>query len=257
MESKWQAYDDHVHKAREEEEKQRVRAKEEKERKKKRREKLMKLMQAKKEGNIRKCILHVARPCGMSYVGLERRKKLHEQTFHHAEELKKQADQHEKDWRERKEHEVVAWREKIHREQDHWQHHLHHQMDVCKNEHKQQMDDLLHKSYLPKCAKSPKQIGSSMSNKCSTDAAQPGKTSKDTTLKTRKKGVHFQPTASIHIFEEDDTDFEGEVEPINSKDNTNAAGGSAVDETTNRDELKVETDSSQTAAVSGEGALDL
>lgn len=193
----------------------------------------------------------------MSYVGTERRKKLHEQTFHHAEELKKQADQHEKDWRERKEHEVVAWREKIHREQDHWQHHLHHQMDVCKNEHKQQMDDLLHKSYLPKCAKSPKQIGSSTSNKCSTDAThvQHSKTSKDT-LKTRKKGVHFQPTASIHIFEEDDTDFEGDVEPTNSKGNTSepsAAEASAVkvDETTDDD--KVETDSNQTVAVSAEG----
>ena len=51
LEEKWQAYDDHVRKAREEEEERKVRAKEEKERKRKRREKLVQLMKAKKEGN--------------------------------------------------------------------------------------------------------------------------------------------------------------------------------------------------------------
>ena len=50
MESKWQAYDDHVQKARDEEEEEKVRAKEEKERKRIRREKILEFMKAKKEG---------------------------------------------------------------------------------------------------------------------------------------------------------------------------------------------------------------
>lgn len=195
----------------------------------------------------------------VSYTDVERRKKLHEQTFHHAEELKMQADQHEKNWREKKEHEVVAWREKIHREQDHWQHHIHHQMEVCKNEHKKQMDSLLHKSYLPMCAKShstARPIGGSMSNKCSNDTTQHSIKSKS----TPKPRVHFQQTASVHIIEEDETDFEDAVEPtnsMNSNSDNGTAGGSAVDEaeeTSSEASDKVESDISQPVTVEGDGS---
>lgn len=192
----------------------------------------------------------------MSHIDVERRKKLHEETFHHAEELKKQADQHEKIWREKKEHEVVAWRDKIHREQDHWQHHIHHQMEVCKNEHKKQMDSLLHKSYLPNCAKShptARPVGSSMSSKCSNDTTQHSIKSKGTP-KPRKKGVHFQQTASIHIIEEDEADFEDAVEPTDSVKNNSEHEHSTVDvdraeETSSKADDKVETDVSQMVSV--------
>lgn len=185
---------------------------------------------------------------------------MHEQTFHHAEELKKQADQHEKIWREKKEHEVVAWRDKIHREQDHWKHHIDHQMEACKNEHKKQMDSLLHKSYLPNCAKShptARPIGSSMSNKCSDDATQHMKSKG--TPKPRKKGVHFQQTASIHIIEEDEADFEDAAEltdSVNSNSEHSTAKGSAVDkaeETSSKanDKVHVDTDVEGDGSASG------
>lgn len=51
LESKWEAYDDHVRKAREEEEERKIRAREEKEKKRKRREKIVELMKAKNEGD--------------------------------------------------------------------------------------------------------------------------------------------------------------------------------------------------------------
>ena len=50
VESKWQAYDDHVQRAREEEEMEKTRVKEEKERKRLRRKKIVELIKAKKEG---------------------------------------------------------------------------------------------------------------------------------------------------------------------------------------------------------------
>ena len=50
LEGKWQAYDDHVQKAREEEEKKKAHAKKEKERKRLQREKVVQLIRAKKEG---------------------------------------------------------------------------------------------------------------------------------------------------------------------------------------------------------------
>lgn len=157
---------------------------------------------------------------------------------------------------------MVAWRDKIHREQDHWKHHIDHQMEVCKNEHKKQMDSLLHKSYLPNCAKShstARPIGSSMSNKCSDDATQHSMKSKSTP-KPRKKGVHFQQTASIHIIEEDEADFEDAAEltdPMNSNSEHSTAEGLAVDkakENSSKANDKVETDSSQTVSVEGDGS---
>ena len=50
LESKWQAYDDHVQKALEEEENKKAHAKKEKQRKRLQREKLVQLIRAKKEG---------------------------------------------------------------------------------------------------------------------------------------------------------------------------------------------------------------
>ena len=156
------------------------------------------------------------------YYFTERRKRLHEQTFHQAEDLKKQADHHEQLWREKKEHEVIAWREKIHREQDHWQHHIHHQMEVCKNEHQKHMDMLLHTSYLPKCAtpfSASKWVGSSMSAKCSTDVTttnqhqKSGKKSRDV-LKPKRKSVAFQQNVSVHIIEEYEPDFDESVNKV-------------------------------------------
>ena len=145
---------------------------------------------------------------------------LHEQSFHQVEDLKKQADKHEKLWREKKEHEVLAWREKIHKEQDHWQHHMHHQMESSKTEHQKQMDTILHSSYLPKCAKTgstPKWVGSLTSSKFSMDAThlQLGKKSENA-LKLRKKNVRFQQSASIHIIEEDEADFDNHKELLDS-----------------------------------------
>ena len=142
---------------------------------------------------------------------LERRRMLHEETLHHAEDLKKEADEREKMWKEKKDHEVVAWREKIHREQDTWQHHMQHQMKACHKEHQKHMEEVLHNSYLPKCAKtgsSQKWVLSS-----STDFHQPhyghhqfGKKSREA-LKPKKKSVRFQQNTSIHVIEENEPEF--------------------------------------------------
>ena len=240
-----------MHKAREEEEKRKVQAKEEKERKRKRRKKLVELIKAKKEGNhpfYEDCITE----CFIA----ARRKRLHEDTLHQAEEHKKQADQHEKMWREKTEHEVVAWREKIHREQQHWQEHIHHQMEKCHNDHQKQMDNLLHNSYLPKCAKSCSAAKPvvSLSTKCSTGATQHSKKSGP-----RKKGVHFQQTASIHIIEEDETDLEDNAEPVDSREPGKSVEmemkGKAKDEVkkTRDDENKVLDGSSEDVSVESLG----
>ena len=149
----------------------------------------------------------------------------HEQTCHQAEELKKQADEHEKLWREKKEEEVMVWRERIHREQEHWEHHMQSQLETCHTQHQREMDDLLHHSYLPKCAKTggPKWAGSSSdappSPHCqsvvsATAAGPTGQRKSRDGLKQRKKSVRFQENASVHIIEEDELGLESDTPPM-------------------------------------------
>lgn len=182
---------------------------------------------------------------------------LHEQSFHQIEDLKKQADAREKLWKEKKEHEVIAWREKIHREQDHWQHHMQHQMEASKTEHQKEMDNILHNSYLPKCAKTgssqPKWVGQLLNSKFSLDEThfypQLSKKSKDA-LKPHKK-VRFQQNGSIHIIEEDEPDFENQKESAKpackgsgDADISSAAGGesSTRDQCSNEDAVQQAVD---------------
>lgn len=140
---------------------------------------------------------------------------MHEETLHQVEDLKKEADEREKVLKEKKEHEVAAWREKIHREQDHWQHHMHHQMEVCHKEHQKQMEEVLHNSYLPKCAKTNSSQKWILGSRDSIHGhhihhQQFNKKSRDA-LKPKKKSVRFQQNASIHVIEEDEPNFENDT----------------------------------------------
>ena len=139
---------------------------------------------------------------------------MHEETLHHAEDIKKEADEREKALKEKKEHEVAVWREKIHREQDHWQHHMHHQMEVCHKEHQKQMEEVLHNSYLPKCAKTnsfQKWVSGSRNSIIQHHHTQHQHPKKDDALKPKKKSVRFQQNASIHIIDEDEPEFENDT----------------------------------------------
>ena len=161
-------------------------------------------------------------------------RELHEQTCHQVEELRKEADEHEKLWLEKKEHEVAAWRDKIHKEQEHWEHHIHHQMEASHTQHQREMDDLLHNSYLPNCAKTtgaaPKWVGSgSAADTVATTTtsnlrrqSQVHRRSRDN-LRERKKSVRFQQNASVHIIEEDELGFESEP----PTEGTTAGGGAS------------------------------
>ena len=200
---------------------------------------------------------------------------MHEETVHQVEELKKQADQQEKIWRDKKEHEVVVWREKIHREQEHWQHHIDHQMEACKTKHQKQIDSLLHNAYLPKCAKSASKqhVGSTVSKMSSADAGstvskmssadvvhgkkedRPGfKKSTMDPHTPKKKGVRFQQTASFHIIEEYDTDFNEDLDSIQARDGNELSEEHSVvkDEAEAREDKDEETQEANTETVNNE-----
>ena len=188
---------------------------------------------------------------------------MHEETVHQVEELKKQADQQEKIWRDKKEHEVVVWREKIHREQEHWQHHIDHQMEACKTKHQKQIDSLLHNAYLPTCAKSASKqhVGSTASMMSSVDAVH-GKKEDRTGFKKstrdphtpKKKGVRFQQTASIHIIEAYDTDFNESLDSIQARDDNKLSEEHSVvkDEAEAREDKNEETQEANTETVNNE-----
>ena len=176
-----------------------------------------------------------------------RSRQLHEQACQLAGELKKQADENEKLWQERKEYQVTAWRERIHREQEHWQHHMQQKLEICHTQHQKEMEEILHHSYLPNCAKTTGGPLSKLAGKSSavsllhlhnrqTVVAQQKRSRDGIRPQQRKKSVRFQETASIHIIEEDELGLESEAPPTLMTAPTASNATSGGDESEKRDE---------------------